>query len=278
MYVKKSSGELAEFSQERLKKSLINAGASEAIADRIVSNILNIIQEEISTGKIYSEAFRMLKTLKSPAANRYNLKKAILQLGPSGYPFEKFVGEIFKSLNYEVKVGTVVEGRCVSHEVDVWAKKPGEWLMLECKFRNRQGEKVDVKNPLYIKSRFDDVVSNWRKENGENPVHYQGGIVTNSHFSVDALRYGNCVKLKMISWEHPNGKSLKNLIDQSDLHPVTCLTSLNKRETTQLLETGIVLCKSLLQNPRALDELTINNRKKNKVLKEVRQLYEEVGG
>ena len=191
---------------------------------------------------------------------------AILQFGPSGYPFEKFVGEIFKSLNYKVEVGLVIEGRCISHEIDVLAKKPTEWLMLECKFRNRQGEKVNVKNPLYIKSRFEDVSYNWEKVNRPNRIHYRGGIVTNSQFSEDALRYGNCVKLKMLSWEHPNGNSLKNLVEQNELHPITCLTSLNKIETTRLLDLGIVLCKSLLQQPDALDELTINSRKKNKVL------------
>ena len=47
------------------------------------------------------------------------LKQAIMELGPSGFPFEQFVAELLKCRGYQIKVGVIVEGHCVNHEIDV---------------------------------------------------------------------------------------------------------------------------------------------------------------
>ena len=46
-----------------------------------------------------------------------------MDLGPTGYPFEDYVAEILKTEGYQTQVRQVLEGNCVSHEIDVIAQK-----------------------------------------------------------------------------------------------------------------------------------------------------------
>ena len=45
-----------------------------------------------------------------------------MELGPSGFPFEKLVGKILEQEGFETRVGVIVQGNCVQHEVDVIAR------------------------------------------------------------------------------------------------------------------------------------------------------------
>ncbi|MGK7371644.1 MAG: hypothetical protein ACNS64_15640, partial [Candidatus Halalkalibacterium sp. M3_1C_030] len=144
----------------KLRRSLANAGADKEVIDRIADSIRDMLVEGISTKKLYKEAFRLLKKQSDRYAGRYKLKEALLELGPTGYPFEKFIAELLNRLNYSTEVGQVIEGNCVSHEIDVLAEKENEHYIIECKFHNRKDHKCNVKVPLYIQSRFLDVKKN----------------------------------------------------------------------------------------------------------------------
>ncbi len=69
-----------------------------------------------------------------------------MELGDTGYPFEKFVAALLRSEGYETKVGVIVQGHCVTHEVDVVAENDRHHYMCECKFHNSQGRFCNVKN------------------------------------------------------------------------------------------------------------------------------------
>lgn len=195
-----------------------------------------------------------------------------MELGPSGYPFEKFVGEILKFQGFTVQVGVMVEGHCVSHEVDVVAEKGEEHFMVECKFHNIPGVKSDVKIPLYIQARFKDVEKRWLTMPGHEAKFHQGWLVTNTKFTGDAIQYGTCVGLNLLGWDYPINGSLNELIDNSDLHPITCLTTLTKVEKLQLLEKKILLCKEICEKPSLLDSLDISPLRNAKVLEEGHEL------
>jgi hypothetical protein len=78
----------------------------------------------------------------------------------------------------------------------------------------------------------------------------------------------------MISWDTPQGDSLKDWIDRSGFHPVTALQSLNKKEKQALLEKDIVVCRQIADNPGTLDDIVHPSKKIRKVLKEVRSLLD----
>ncbi|KYG79307.1 ATPase [Roseivirga seohaensis] len=268
VFITKASGEKAPFSPAKLKLSLERAGAGSSMIDRIVSEIEAQLFEGMSTKKIYSQAFSMLRKHSKPAAGRYKIKQAILELGPTGYPFEKFVGEILKHQGYRTKVGVIIQGHCVSHEIDVEAQKDNRHFMVECKFHNRQGYKCDVKIPLYIKSRFEDVKKQWEKRKDHTNKFHEGWVVTNTRFTEDAIQYGKCSGLKLIGWDYPQQGSIRDRINLSGLHPVTCLTSLTKAEKQKLIDKMIVLCKELCEKPKVLEEIGISRTRIKKIIKE----------
>lgn len=119
LYIKKSSGEQVKFSVEKLKNSLIKSGADRALAEKITTNVRDELFQGISTKEIYNRAFAMLKATKSHLASKYKLKKAIYELGPTGFPFERYVAAILEASGYQTRVGEIINGRCVKHEVEI---------------------------------------------------------------------------------------------------------------------------------------------------------------
>ena len=270
--VSKASGEKESFDENKLRRSLNSAGADQQIIDRITNVISAILYDGISTQEIYKRAFRLLRQYSDHSAGRYKLKEALLELGPTGYPFEKFVGELLKRLGYQTETGIVVEGNCVSHEIDVIAEKDKKHFMIECKFHNRKGHKCNVKVPLYIQSRFKDVERNWSSQLGHEDKQHQGWVVTNTRFTKDALQYGNCIGLKLLSLDYPQNVGLKDLISEVNLHPITCLSTLSKKDKQQLLQQNIVFCQQLCENDKILTSIGLDSRKKNQVLKEAQDI------
>ena len=267
----KGNGEKALFDREKLKQALASSGAGTEEQEKIASMVESRIFDGIPTKRIYQMAFGLLKKESHKIAGRYRLKNAIMEMGPTGFPFEVFVGKIFESMGYEVETGVIVQGKCVQHEVDVIARKPGEMMMLECKFHMDTSTKSGVQVPLYIQSRYLDVKSAWEKQYGKE-LHYSGGVVTNTRFSDDAIQYGNCAGLVMISWDYPQDTGLKYWIDKTGLQPLTSLISLTKKDKQFLLEKGIVLCSQLEENKALLKKLGMTDVQIRKVTREAANL------
>jgi len=268
--VTKASGATEPFSIKKLRTSLERAKVTSEEINSIIEALLPKLYQGISTKKIYSEAFRLLRNQSKPHAARYYLKKGIMELGPSGFPFEKFVGELFKHFGYTVQVGIIVQGKCVTHEIDVMAEKENEIILMECKYRNQPGINVDVKTPLYINSRFEDVLANGLLKNKENK--FAGWITTNAKFTTDAIDYGRCKGLNMLSWDYPHNKALKDMIDNSGLYPLTCLTSLTHHEKQWLLAKDYVLAKDIYNNRNLLLKAGVKETRLKTVLDEAIKL------
>ncbi len=268
VHVTKYSGETEEYDESKLRKSLSSAGASPAIIDEIAESIGNQLHEGISTQKIYKEAFRQLRAESQKTAGRYKLKEAIFELGPTGFPFEKFVSKLLSNYGFETQTGVIVKGDCVNHEVDVIAHKENEYLLVECKFHNRKENRCNVKVPLYIQSRFLDVKKNWTSQPGHKNKSHTAWVVTNTRFTSDAETYGKCIGLKLLSWDYPKNDGIKDLIGRMNLHPITCLSSLNKQEKSQLLEKEIIFCRQISEDKSLLQKSGINQRKINSIHKE----------
>lgn len=268
----KASGEKVPFQIEKLANSLRRANAREEYIQEILDKVSSEIFDGITTKKIYKMAFKMLKSKSRISASRYKLKKALMELGPTGFPFEKFVGKLMEHEGFKTEVGVIVQGNCVQHEIDVIAQKDNNHYMIECKYHSEQGRFCNVKIPLYINSRFLDVEKQWEQQKGhENKLH-KGGVYTNTRFSTDAIQYGKCVGLLMTSWDYPFGNGLKERIDTSGLHPLTVLTTLSKSEKTKLLDKGLVLCKEISENPIILDKVGIPKSRHKNILDDSNKL------
>ncbi len=272
-YVTKRSGERVPFDPERLKRSLQRVGAGEEDVAAILKEVEGMLYEGIPTSRIYRKAHELLRRRSSGASARYHLKQAIQELGPTGYPFEKYVGALLAYQGYEVRNDQLLEGKCVQHEVDVVAEKGDEVIMVECKFHSEQGTKSDVKVPMYIHSRFEDLRSNLEHYYPGRKMRFRGWVVTNTRFTEDAIAFGRCNGLYLISWDYPEQGSLRDRIDLAGLHPVTCLHSLTRKEKKELLQREVVLVKELLDDPALLESLHLTGTRRKKLLQEARELF-----
>ncbi|WP_028892226.1 restriction endonuclease [Tenacibaculum sp. 47A_GOM-205m] len=268
----KSSGEVVQFSVTKLKKSLKRTGADDEVVAYILETVQDELYEGITTKEIYNRAFALLKKKKNVFASKYKLKKAIYELGPTGFPFEHFIGAILKYSGYKVAVGEILQGECVQHEVDVVAHKNNETTVVECKFHSEQGLVCNVKVPLYVHSRYRDVKNHWNTFKKHDTTLTQGWVVTNTRFTKDATQYGNCAGLYLLSWDYPVENSLKDIIDRLGLYPITVSTLLTKREKQFLLNRDVVLCRELIKDSFYLDHLGVSDTRKKRILAEIQQL------
>ena len=269
--IRKYSGETANFQREKLVKSLMNSGADASLANEVADEVEKRLFEGISTHTIYQMAFKRLKKKRRTSASRYKIKKAIMELGPSGFPFEHFVSHIFQYDGYQAEVGIFMEGHCVTHEVDVLARKGNKCHIAECKYHNSQQKLSDVKVPLYIDSRFRDIMKRIKQEGG-NHTEYRGWIFTNTRFTSDAKEYARCAGIELVSWDYPQGKSLKDRISDTGLIPITALTTLTRREKNEILSRGIVLCAELYEKKPVLTEIGVARSRLSKVLEDLEEL------
>ncbi len=270
--VKKASGEKQPFSPEKLHRSLERSGATKEMMEKVEKSLEDHLYDGITTGEIYRKAFQLLRKLRRSAAARYSLKKAIMELGPTGYPFEYFFGALLRQMGYAVQVGQEVQGQCVKHEVDVIARNDHQQFMVECKFYNSPGKTCNVRVPLYIHSRFNDIEKRWQSGPRSENLSFHGWVVTNTRFTTDAIDYGKCAGLRMVSWDYPRDESLKDMIEQSGLFPITALTNLTRKQKQVLLEKEIVLCRQLLQNPEELQSMGLKPSKLEAIMEEAREL------
>ncbi|PZX15859.1 restriction endonuclease [Breznakibacter xylanolyticus] len=270
--IRKASGEEQPYLAIKLERSLVNAGAHPDLAKEIVAEISAWIYDGVSTQKIFQRAFSLLRKKKSHGALRYRLKQAMLELGPTGYPFELLMGLLFEKLGYQCQVGVTVNGKCITHEMDVIATREKEQHLMECKYHSDQGHQVSVQVPLYVRSRVDDIVGVRKLMPEYQGFEFTGWVVTNTRFSGDSIGYGNGSGLKLLAWDYPEGNGLKEMLEREKIFPITILTYLTAKQKQQLLQQDIVICSQLKQQPEVLNALELTPNKRKALEKELKEI------
>ena len=255
----KASGEREPFSEKKVRRSIRRARIPKKLENQVVKHVEEILYDGIPTHEIYKHIREFLGKSSAPYTKGiYGLKQAIMQLGPSGFPFEKFVARVLEHHGYHTQTNVITSGKCVEHEIDVVAEKQQRRYMLECKFHNSPGARSDVKVALYIQARFEDITATTENQPNQTQVFHQPWLVTNTKFTTEAIAYGDCVGMKVIGWSHPQTGDLQSLIQSVGLFPITCLTTLTNEQIKQLLESEIVLLKELVSDDKALLNLGIS--------------------
>ncbi len=256
----KATGLKEPFSEEKLIYSIKRAGVPTNLQDKALAHVKSKLYENMPTSEIYSHIIEFLGKEAKPIRSKYGLKQAIMDLGPTGYPFEDYVSEILKGQGYTTEVRSILSGKCVSHEIDVIAEKNGEKLMIEAKFHNASGIRTDVHVALYTKARYDDVHEKYK--------FTKPFIYTNTKITSDALTYAMCANMGVVSWSYPENESLRDLIEKEKLYPVTIIESLSQSQKQILLDNHIVLIKDICKSPEALNLLEVQPDKRKNILEE----------
>jgi hypothetical protein len=272
MKVVKYSGDIVEFEPEKLKKSLIKSGANALVVDDILRKIGEEVYDGISTKHIYKRAFSLLKKEANSHAARYNLRAGLQLLGPEGFFFEKYIARLFTAEDYESKINLILQGRCVSHEIDVLLKKANVISMIECKFHSKRDASSNVKIPLYVFSRFNDLKYKKHQIFSKEDIVSDCWIVTNNRFTSDAIDFANCSGINLLSWDYPKENNLKTKNDVDCLYPVTCLTTMTIAEKEKLLILDVILAKELMNNSESLEKIGLSSNRIKNVMKEVSEL------
>ena len=272
MKIIKHSGHIVEFSRDKLKRSLTKSGASPAIVKDVLKQIEKQLYEGIPTKQIYKQAFTLLKKASNSHAARYNLRAALQLLGPTGFFFEKFIARLYASEGFETRINLTLQGKCVSHEIDVAIKKNNDISIVECKFHNSREANSDVKVPLYILSRFSDLKVNRHIIFSQSDAITNCTIVTNNRFTTDAITFANCSGIGLLSWDYPLDDSIRLKIDTNNLYPVTCLTTLSAVEKEKLMILEVILVRELINNVASLQQIGLSDTRIKNVMKEASEL------
>ncbi len=280
MLIKKADGSIEPFDTDKLLNSLVKAGANPEHASHIIEKITEAIRNHQNgyymAKDVYQEAFALLKKKSKVAAAKYSLRKSIMELGPTGFPFEKYLAEILKTKGYHAVTGQMVMGSCVPHEIDVVAWKDNALTMIEAKYHSEYDAKTDLKVILYVKARYDDLRNNMFEFGNQQMPLSEGWLVTNTKFTETAITYGECNQIKMVSWNYPATGNLQDLIDETSLYPITCVLSLSHNEKQNLIERGIVLCRNIYENIPVLKEIGIAETKIPEIIEEVSEIIKPV--
>ena len=271
--VVKADGSVEEFSETKLLSSIKRAGVPSKLHRLVLDHVRNRIYDNIPTYEIYRHIEEFLEESNEPyVRTKYSLKAAIMELGPTGFPFEVYVSEILKAQGFQTEVGTHLVGKCVNHEVDIIAKKAtgpedslaqrDKKIFVECKFHNRAGTKSEVHVSLYTKARFDDLKAKHQFS--------RALLVTNTKITSDALSYALCEGIDVMSWTYPDDASLRELVEKYKLYPITQLSFLSSSQKQELLEKDVVLIKQICADPSLLDNISLPPNKRNQILEEAK--------
>lgn len=270
----KADGTREPFKREKLITSLTKAGAQKEEIDAVVSRIESELEPGMTTDRIYRDAFAYLRNATKPAAARYALRRALFGLGPTGFPFETFIGRIYKELGYSVRTGVHMNGKCAPHEIDIAAFTKDDSFVAEVKFHSRPDIKSDLQEVMYSYARKLDLVGVAICDDdhcGISDLH----IITNTKFTSTATAYAACVGISLLSWNSPKEKTLYDYIEETGLYPVTVLTALSGAEQEILIKRDHIVCRDILERPEILRALHISTKKTETVLSEARQLCGE---
>lgn len=206
IFIIKEDGSREKFRASKVRRALKRSGMDAKEAETALGMLYPQLEDGMTTKKIYALVYQIIRELRPEVGHRYNLKRALLLLGPAGYFFEDYTGKLFAALGYEIAVRQIPMGKCVTHEVDVIAWKGKEKLMVECKFRNQPGDRCRIQTALYIYARFLDL-RDGAKIYSKIPFT-NACLVTNAKFSGDAIAYSECMGMKLIGWRYPLKESL----------------------------------------------------------------------
>lgn len=253
--VTKSTGEREPFSAEKIMRTARRAGAKSKLAERIALEVTRRAEDGITTKKIFEIILEVFEREAPPLAARYGLSQALFRLGPAGFQFERYIAELLRSYGYETELPDILQGACITHEVDVLATREGRRAMIECKFRHERGIFIGIKDIMATWTRFLDLVDGAGQ--GKAPHLDECWVVTNSRFSNDALTFAHCKNMTLIAWNHPEDRGLSKMIDEQGLYPVTVLRSINEQTEQALAKGGVMLLRQLTQvEPIALSSKT----------------------
>jgi hypothetical protein len=223
-------------------------GANRRIAVEVADEIEARLYDGISTRKILQMIYRLLRKYKPILRHFLDLRKGLSLMG-SKPEFEKFVQILLSHHGFEVSPNQIIKGKCVGHEVDAIARKYGVTFFVESKHHSNYHTPTGLDESRIARAVLEDVTDGFALGKSDLKID-RAMIVTNTRYTEHAKRYGKCRNILQIGWSSPINLGLQNMIEEKKLHPLSCLRDLKSETRLQLVNTGIVLIRQLVEeNP-----------------------------
>ena len=248
LLVIKAGGGKEKFQREKVFRTCLRSGAGRGEAEKIVKEVERKIYDGITTREILKIVLDNLEKINFRSANVYNLKEAIMRLGPPGFIFEEFMTRLLSSYNLKTERPLFISGKCINHEIDIVARGGNGRdvvYIIECKYHNVAGIYCGAKEVLYTWARFEDLNEGYKLDKCRKfDVPW---LITNTKFSEGAICYAQCKKMRLLGWKYPEEASLENLIEKKKFYPITILRHLDDETKNKLFKNKIIFCEDLLK-------------------------------
>jgi CRISPR/Cas system-associated exonuclease Cas4 (RecB family) len=272
MEVTKKTGEKEKYDPKKLCGSMERAGVPRELAQKICIEIEGELEPQVTTTKIFRETLRYLLKEDMELSARYSLRRAVDDLGPTGFLFEQYVEALLQAYGYDTKRNSIIKGECVQHEVDIFAKKAGINFLVEAKYRNEHNIKTHIDQVMYADARLMDIQR--RQEQEGSKENYIMWVITNTKFTQSAITYGNCREVKLVGWNYPRKENFEFMITKKKMYPVTVLPSLTRAARDAFTEKNLILAQDILPyNPKQLQkDFSLSEKLAVKLTKEAQVL------
>jgi len=248
VWIIKANGEKAWFNKQKLFRTCRRTGASPQACNESIKKVERIIRDGMHTKEILKIMMAGLARNAPYHAPKYDLKGAIMRLGPAGFHFEKLTAELLQKYGYTTTTNAELKGCCVSQEIDIIAIKNRKCHMIECKFHQQSGIYTGLKETMYTWARFEDLVEGYKQ--GTCDKFHVPWLISNTKFSNAATQYGSCRGVKLTGWHYPSGESYQEMLQEKNLFPITSI-KLNKHTLSSFSRGNIMFLRDLCDLPES---------------------------
>jgi hypothetical protein len=235
----KADGRKVQFNEKKILNTCIRAGASKKTAKRILKKVKSKIHRNMTSYDVYKKVLNVISQEKDLKAlhQRYQLKNAIMRMGPAGFAFENYVASLLEYYDLQATgIRSKIKGKCATHEIDVIGMREDSKFLIECKYHSKHGVYTGLKESLYTHARFLDM-----------QPRFSGEIIfCNTKVSNHAKKYAKCIGQQIFSWRYPAKNSLEKIIEKYNLYPITIL-NLSQNELRIFSESNMMIAKDLLR-------------------------------
>lgn len=243
--VRKADGRLEPFDRSKVVKTALNFGLDLEEAEAITDEVSKQVYDDIPTSKILSVIKDLAVKLRPELEHVRDLRDAISRMR-SKPDFEEYVRFALRAVGYLVEPGRVLEGRCVSHEIDGVAFMGHEVLVVEVKHHVNPHTYTGLDTVLELWAALEDLQEGYRL--GLHSYAFNSAILAcNTKISLHAERYARCKGIKYMGWKYPHAFALGDIVAKHRLYPITMLNSLSEGQVSSLGDSGIILLSQLVE-------------------------------
>ncbi|MEM3898052.1 MAG: restriction endonuclease, partial [Nitrososphaerota archaeon] len=243
--VRKADGRLEPYDGSKIMRTALYLGLGREDAERIEREVLEKAYDGIPTSEILAMIRDLAEEIRPELSQARDIREAISAMRPKP-DFEDYARIVLREAGYLVEPGRLLEGRCVSHEIDGIAFKGDEVFVVEVKHHFNQHAYTGLGTVLELWAALEDLREGYRL--GFHPYAFTSAIlVCNTKISQHAEQYARCKGIMYMGWRYPRAFALSDIVSSKKIYPITMIKSLSAEAVAKLGDRGIVTLNQLLR-------------------------------